>query len=107
MWKWICLSRSLEGLVEFGHIKCPLVQSKLSPFIRKSQLLLKYYEIKEGNEFGAARAKAIAKGEDEFEGDGKKYPVKSVDKDDKENAKDFVKNESVSMKLKDLIKWLD
>ena len=40
---------------------------------------------------------------DEFEVDGKNYPVKSVDKDDKENAKEFT-NESVSMKLKDLIK---
>ena len=69
----------------------------------------KYYEInetedkvKEGNEFGAARAKAIAAGEDSFEVDGKKYPVKSVDKDDKENAKDFA-NESKSMRLTSLL----
>ena len=51
----------------------------------------------------AERAKAIAKGENEFEVDGKKYPVKGVDKKDKENAKKFT-NESKSMKLKDLIK---
>ena len=69
------------------------------------EVLSKYYEIKEGNEFGAERAKAIAKGENEFEVDGKKYPVKGVDKKDKENAKKFT-NESKSMKLKDLIKWL-
>ena len=81
-----------------------LQQRLESTYDEIGEVLSKYYEIKEGNEFGAARAKAIAKGEDEFEVDGKKYPVKSVDKDDKENAKDFVKNESVSMKLKDLIK---
>ena len=81
-----------------------LQQRLESTYDEIGEVLSKYYEIKEGNEFGAARAKAIAKGEDEFEVDGKKYPVKSVDKDDKENAKDFVKNESVSMKLKDLVK---
>ena len=81
-----------------------LQQRLESTYDEIGEVLSKYYEIKEGNEFGAARAKAIAKGEDEFEVDGKKYPVKSVDKDDKENAKDFVKNESVSMKLRDLIK---
>ena len=64
-------------------------------------------KVAEQNKFTGARKDAIAAGKDEFEVDGKKYPVKSVDKDDKENAKDFVKNESVSMKLKDLIKWLD
>ena len=72
------------------------------------EVLGKYYEInemedeiEEGNEFGAARAKAIAAGNDSFEVDGKTYPVKDVDKDDKENAKEF-SNES--MKLTDMIK---
>ena len=63
------------------------------------EVLGKYYEIKEGNEFGAARAKAIAAGEDSFEVDGKEFPVTDVDKEDKENAKDFAKesvNESAS-----------
>jgi len=45
--------------------------------------------MEEGNEFGAARAKAIAAGDSEFEVDGKKYKVTSVDDEDKENAKDF------------------
>lgn len=45
--------------------------------------------ILEGNEFGAARAKAIADGEDEFEVDGETYKVTKVDKEDKENAEDF------------------
>jgi len=83
-----------------------LQQRMESTYDEIGEVLSKYYEIKEGNEFGAERAKAIANDEDEFEVDGKKYPVKSVDKDDKENAKEFT-NESVSMKLKDLIKWLN
>ena len=80
-----------------------LQQRLESTYDEIGEVLSKYYEIKEGNEFGAARAKAIAKGEDEFEVDGKKYPVKGVDKKDKENAKKFT-NESKSMKLKALIK---
>ena len=42
-------------------------------------------------------AKAIANGDSEFEVDGKKYKVKGVDKDDKENAKKFL-NESIKRK---------
>ena len=80
-----------------------LQQRLESTYDEIGEVLSKYYEIKEGNEFGAERAKAIAKGENEFEVDGKKYPVKGVDKKDKENAKKFT-NESKSMKLKDLIK---
>jgi hypothetical protein len=53
--------------------------------------------ITEGNAFGAARAKAIADGKDEFEVDGETYKVKSVDKEDKENAKEF-SGESVTIK---------
>lgn len=45
--------------------------------------------IEEGNAFGAARAKAIADGEDSFEVDGETYPVEDVDKEDKENAEEF------------------
>ncbi len=52
--------------------------------------------IVEGNEFGAARAKAIADGEDEFEVDGEKYPVTKVDKEDKENAEEFTGESTVN-----------
>ena len=52
--------------------------------------------IVEGNEFGAARAKAIADGEDEFEVDGEKYPVTKVDKEDKENAEEFAVESTVN-----------
>ena len=47
-------------------------------------------DIEEGNAFGAARAKAIADGKDEFEVDGETYKVKDVDAEDKENAEEFV-----------------
>ena len=56
----------------------------------------KYYEISEGNSFGAERAKAIAGDDDEFTVDGKKFPVKSVDKEDEENAEEFT--ESVNLR---------
>lgn len=59
--------------------------------------------ILEGNAFGSARLKAIAAGKDEFEFDGKTYKVKSVDKEDKEAAEDFVsegaKEEQDAMEL--------
>ena len=73
-----------------------LQQRLESTYDEIGEVLGKYYEInelEEGNEFGAARAKAIANGDSEFEVDGKKYPVKDVSKDDKENAKEFT-NES-------------
>ena len=78
-----------------------LQQRLESTYDEIGEVLGKYYEIneteekvEEGNEFGAARAKAIANGDSEFEVDGKKFPVKDVSKDDKENAKEFA-NESV------------
>jgi len=84
-----------------------LQQRLESAYDEMGEVLGKYYEIKEGNEFGAARTKAIANGDSEFEVDGKKYPVKDVSKDDKENAKEFAKEsvvtEEASMKLKDLL----
>ena len=83
-----------------------LEQRLTSSYDDIGETLQKYYEIAdlstEGNEFGAARAKAIANGDSEFEVDGKKYPVKGVDKDDKENAKEFT-NESKSMKLTSML----
>ena len=86
-----------------------LQQRLESTYDEIGEVLGKYYEIneveekvEEGNEFGAARAKAIANGDSDFEVDGKTYPVKSVDKDDKENAKKFA-NESKSMKLTSML----
>jgi len=79
-----------------------LQQRLESCYDEMGEVLGKYYEIKEGNEFGAERAKAIANGDDEFEVDGKKFPVTDVDAEDKENAKDF-SNESKSMKLTSML----
>ena len=47
-------------------------------------------EVEEGNEFGAARAEAIANGEKTFKVGDEEYPVEDVSKDDKENAEEFV-----------------
>ena len=69
-----------------------LQQRLESAYDEIGEVLGKYYEInelEEGNEFGAARAKAIAAGEDSFEVDGKTYPVTKVGSDDKANAKKF------------------
>jgi hypothetical protein len=75
-----------------------LQQRLESAYDEIGEVLGKYYEInelEEGNEFGAARARAIAAGEDSFEVDGKTYKVTGVDKEDKENAKKFA-GESVN-----------
>ena len=82
-----------------------LQQRLESSYDEIGEVLGKYYEInelEEGNEFGAARAKAIAAGKSEFEVDGKTYKVTGVDKEDKENAKKFA-NEGKTMKLTDLL----
>jgi hypothetical protein len=83
-----------------------LQQRMESAYDEIGEVLGKYYEIKEGNEFGAERAKAIAKGEDEFEVGGKTFKVTNVDDEDKENAEKFA-NESIkagtSMKLKNIL----
>lgn len=88
-----------------------LQQRLESCYDEMGEVLGKYYEIKEGNEFGAERAKAIAKGEHEFEVDGKKFPVTDVDAEDKENAKDFAKesvnegkHDAILDKLADIVK---
>ena len=59
-------------------------------------------ELEEGNEFGAARAEAIAKGEKTFKVGDEEYPVEDVSKDDKENAKEFVEEakEKLPKKIK-------
>lgn len=47
-------------------------------------------EVEEGNAFGAARAEAIANGDDAFTVDGEEHPVEDVSKEDEENAEEFV-----------------
>ena len=46
--------------------------------------------VEEGNEFGAARAEAIAKGEKTFKVGDEEYPVEDVSTEDEENAEEFV-----------------
>ena len=52
--------------------------------------------IEEGNAFGAARAEAIAKGDDKFKVGDEEYPVEDVDAKDKENAEEFANEEEVT-----------
>jgi len=89
------MNESFKVFEKTIHEVNTLQQRLESCYDEMGEVLGKYYEIKEGNEFGAERAKAIAKGDDEFEVDGKKFPVTDVDSEDKENAKDFAE-ESVN-----------
>ena len=52
----------------------------------------------EGNAFGAARAEAIAKGEDTFKVGDEEYPVEDVGADDKENAEEYAEEEGIEVK---------
>lgn len=72
---------------------------KLPKYDRTSDKHQEYYlelaaneseDVEEGNAFSAARAKAIADGKKEFTVNGETYPVEDVDKEDKENAEEFV-----------------
>ena len=67
-----------------------LQQRLESSYDEIGEVLGKYYEIKEGNEFGAERAKAIASGDDTFNVGGKSFKVTDVDAQDKKNAEEFV-----------------
>jgi DNA-directed RNA polymerase subunit K/omega len=53
-------------------------------------------EVEEGNAFGAARAEAIAKGEKTFKVGDEEFDVEAVDADDKENAEEFVEEETTN-----------
>ena len=55
-------------------------------------------EVEEGNAFGAARAEAIAKGEDKFKVGDEEYDVEGVDADDEENAKEYAEEEGIEVK---------
>ena len=55
-------------------------------------------EVEEGNAFGAARAEAIAKGEDKFKVGDEEFDVESVDAEDKENAEEFADEEGIEVK---------
>ena len=53
-------------------------------------------EVEEGNAFGAARAEAIAKGEDKFKVGEEEYPVEDVGADDKKNAEEYAEEEGIA-----------
>ncbi len=81
-----------------------LQQRLESTYDEIGEVLGKYYEIKEGNEFGAERAKAIASGDDTFNVGGKSFKVTDVDAQDKKNAEEFVGENMSNMKLGSFLK---
>jgi len=81
-----------------------LQQRLESSYDEIGEVLGKYYEIKEGNEFGAERAKAIASGDDTFNVGGKSFKVTGVDSEDKKNAEEFVGENMSNMKLGSFLK---
>jgi DNA-directed RNA polymerase subunit K/omega len=103
----VTVSRHMKSMNESFKIftntikEVSTLQQRLeSSYDEIGEILGKYYEIKEGNEFGAERARAIAAGEDTFQVGDKTFKVTDVDSEDKENAKDFV---GENMKLSRLI----
>ena len=64
--------------------------------IRIDSLQFESVEIEEGNEFGAARAEAIAKGEKTFKVGDEEYPVEDVSKEDEENAEEYAEEEGIA-----------
>ena len=103
----VTVSRHMKSMNESFKIftntikEVSTLQQRLeSSYDEIGEILGKYYEIKEGNEFGAERAKAIAAGEDTFRVGDKTFKVTDVDSEDKENAQNFV---GENMKLNQLI----
>ena len=78
-----------EGTIKADALSGKYTYEDLLAMAKKFLGIKESVDVEEGNEFGAARAKAIADGEDEFEVDGKKFKVTDVDKEDKENAEEF------------------
>ena len=81
-----------------------LQQRLESSYDEIGEVLGKYYEIKEGNEFGAERAKAIASGDDTFNVGCKSFKVNDVDAQDKKNAEEFVGENMSNIKLGSFLK---
>jgi len=103
----VTVSRHMKSMNESFKIftntikEVSTLQQRLeSSYDEIGEILGKYYEIKEGNEFGAERARAIAAGEDTFQVGDKTFKVTDVDSGDKENAQNFV---GENMKLSQLI----
>ena len=103
----VTVSRHMKSMNESFKIftntikEVSTLQQRLeSSYDEIGEILGKYYEIKEGNEFGAERARAIAAGEDTFQVGDKTFKVTDVDSEDKENAQNFV---GENMKLSQLI----
>ena len=78
------------------RVECFATEEEAQAFADKQNKEQGLANVEEGNAFGAARAEAIAKGEKEFEVDGETFKVEDVDKEDKENAEEFVEEATVT-----------
>ncbi len=85
-----------EGTIKANALSGKFTYDDLLKMAKKFLGIKESVDVEEGNEFGAARAKAIADGKDEFEVDGKKFKVTDVDKEDKENAEEFTGESEVT-----------
>jgi len=78
------------AVTEYNELLSKYNVSKITELSEKDRAIFLAELTKEGNAFGAARAKAIAKGDKEFKIHGDTVPVTKVDKQDKDNAEEFV-----------------
>ena len=81
--------------------KKEMKEKKDDPFAEDPNFWKTDEEVEEGNAFGAARAEAIAKGEDKFKVGDEEYDVEGVGADDKENAKEYAEEEGIEVKEKE------
>ena len=84
----------LFATVDYEDGTEPMEMASMNIAIDKLQF--EAVEIEEGNEFGAARAEAIAKGEKTFKVGDEEYPVEDVSKEDEENAEEYADEEGIA-----------
>ena len=86
-----------EGTILDGALSGKYTYDDLKSAVAKFLGIKEEVEVEEGNAFGAARAEAIAKGEDKFKVGDEEYDVEGVDADDKENAKEYAEEEGIEV----------
>lgn len=84
-----------EGTVLDGALTGKYTYDELKSAAAKFLGIKEEVEIEEGNAFGAARAEAIAKGDDKFKVGDEEYDVEGVDAEDKENAEEYAEEEGI------------
>ena len=87
----------LDGSGRIAPIMEETEESVVTEETEESVVTEEVEEVEEGNEFGAARAEAIAKGEKTFKVGDEEYPVEDVSKEDEENAEEFVEEAKIEL----------